>query len=137
MTNGINYNGYSCGGSFMPHQGLIMNRNDIKNVIYQIANVYPILPIEFPVFEKIEFMSVAEKLPRYFQSTSLDDNGCMLGPVPNIGKAISEERIGRSLERFNEFYCAESEDHLDPAIEHFDGIPGMSFHDVVNQVNVY
>lgn len=116
-----------------------MNRNEIKNVIYQIANVYPILPIEFPMFEKIEFMSVAARLPRYFEfeSTSLDDNGCVLGPIPSICKAISEERIGRSLERFSEFYIAESEDHLDPVIEHFCGIPGMSFQDVINQVNVY
>lgn len=136
MTNGTNYNGYSCGGSFMPHQGLLMNRNDIKNAIYQIANVYPILPITLPEVERIEFMPKHKEL-WWSSHTRLDHNGCVVDNYHPVGKALSMDRVGKPLPAFTEFYIAESEDHLDPAIEHFDGIPGMSFHDAVNQVNVY
>lgn len=121
----------------MPHQGLSMNRNDIKNAIYQIANVYPILPIVINTeIEPVQFMPKHKEL-WWTSHPRLDHNGCVVDKHPQVGKALSMDRVGKPLAAFTEFYIAESEDHLDPAIEHFDGIPGMSFHDAVNQMNVY
>jgi hypothetical protein len=53
-----------------------------------------------------------------------------------VGQAIRQERLGAPIDRFEELFLAESEDHLDGAIEYLGGAFGMSFQDVVNQVNV-
>lgn len=114
-----------------------MNLKSIRVAITQIANVYPILPINISP-EVVEVRLMPEHPQLWWPSwTELDDNGCVIGDRPGVGKAISQERIGRVLDRFSEFYEAESEDHLAPVIEHFDGSWGMSFHDAVNQANVY
>lgn len=122
----------------MPQNGVIpMDLKVIRESIYQIATVYPILPItNSKEIDLVQFMPKHEEL-WWTSRPDLDNNGCVIGRIPDVGRAISTDRVGKPLAPFTEFYTSESEDHLAPAIEHFDGSWGMSFHDAVNQVNVY
>ena len=114
-----------------------IDTKQVKTLIYQISNVYPILPIVInPEVEPVQFMQVKAK-PQYFQSTTLDSNGCVIGERLDVGRAIAIERIGQPLPCFTEFYIGESDDHLDAVIEHYDGAWGMSYADAINQANVY
>lgn len=108
---------------------------DITAMINAIGQVDPIRPIEMIAPEdKILWPVQKKRQPGGYVAVEYGGTVCV--ERVGVGQAIRQERLGAPIDRFEELFLAESEDHLDGAIEYLGGAFGMSFNDVVNQVNV-
>jgi hypothetical protein len=115
----------------------MLNRTitNLKVALATIAQFDPIRPIEMisPPEQRLvpkhqyanEWLPLDPHTGRYYDR---------VGPA----KAINLDTVGRGpIGRYEPVFDGETEEHLAGVIEALDGHWGMSYHDVVNQANVY
>lgn len=115
----------------------MLNRTitNLKVALATIAQFDPIRPIEMisPPEQRL-----VPKHEYAYEWMDIDPRtGCYVERL-GVGKVLNMDCVGMGpIDRFESIFYAETEDHLESVIEAYDGHWGMSYHDAVNQVNVY